>query len=347
MNLVAQVLISALTSTVAATIISVVLKYRYDVKLARITQELKIAYDLTQDRIRLRHDVLPQVANQVYRVRNKVRDVLGALEAGTALEASSLDELRQDAMALRDSLFNYRLILEMEELFRLFHGYLGKVEFFTSYLSNMDRPAVSTRVHQCGGSPIHHAPVRRADRGARPPPQRACRPPQPMLTCACATSAVTSSVPNHAIYQANRRVDMPLHISTAAAAACRSVPTGGPAAWREQPPPGSDEAHVVQVGVDAGEFGGQPLGLLGQQQLPDRGLRVGLALQQTRRQQHHNRVIQPRTDPAHGPLRSSAALQPPLLQGQAARAAACRQSTGTRGSRHPDCASDLPTAPER
>jgi hypothetical protein len=28
----------------------------------------------------------------------------------------------------------------------------------------------STRVHQCGGSPIHHAPARRADRGARPPP---------------------------------------------------------------------------------------------------------------------------------------------------------------------------------
>jgi hypothetical protein len=35
-----------------------------------------------------------------------------------------------------------------------------------------------------------------------------------MLTCTCATSAVTSSVPNHAIYQANRRIDMPLHIST-------------------------------------------------------------------------------------------------------------------------------------
>jgi hypothetical protein len=39
-----------------------------------------------------------------------------------------------------------------------------------------------------------------------------------MLTGTCATSAVTSSVPNHAIYQANRRIDMPLHISTAAGA---------------------------------------------------------------------------------------------------------------------------------
>jgi hypothetical protein len=45
----------------------------------------------------------------------------------------------------------------------------------------------------------------------------------------------------------------------------------------EQRPPRRDEALVVQVGVDTGEFGGQPLGLLGQQQLPDRGLRIGLA----------------------------------------------------------------------
>jgi hypothetical protein len=45
----------------------------------------------------------------------------------------------------------------------------------------------------------------------------------------------------------------------------------------EQPPPRRDEPVVVQVGVDADKFGGQPLGLLGQQQLPDRGLRIGLA----------------------------------------------------------------------
>src|SRR6266508_1955139 len=32
------------------------------------------------------------------------------------------------------------------------------------------RPAVPTRVHQCGGSPIHHAPARRAHPTARPPP---------------------------------------------------------------------------------------------------------------------------------------------------------------------------------
>jgi hypothetical protein len=48
----------------------------------------------------------------------------------------------------------------------------------------------------------------------------------------------------------------------------------------EQHPPGRDEAFVVQVGVDAGEFGGQPLGLLGQQQLPAGGLRVALAQHQ-------------------------------------------------------------------
>jgi hypothetical protein len=32
------------------------------------------------------------------------------------------------------------------------------------------RPAVSTRVHQCGGSPIHPVPTRRANQAARPPP---------------------------------------------------------------------------------------------------------------------------------------------------------------------------------
>jgi hypothetical protein len=36
------------------------------------------------------------------------------------------------------------------------------------------------------------------------------------LTDVCATSAVTSSVPNHAIYQAKHRLDKPLHISTPA-----------------------------------------------------------------------------------------------------------------------------------
>jgi hypothetical protein len=41
----------------------------------------------------------------------------------------------------------------------------------------------------------------------------------------------------------------------------------------EQRPPRRDEALVIQVGVDAGEF-------LGQQQFPDRGLRVTLAQHQ-------------------------------------------------------------------
>jgi hypothetical protein len=49
-----------------------------------------------------------------------------------------------------------------------------------------------------------------------------------------------------------------------------------------QPPvkqgsPRGDEALVVQVGVDRLQLGGQPLGLLGQQQLPDGGLRIGFA----------------------------------------------------------------------
>jgi len=39
------------------------------------------------------------------------------------------------------------------------------------------------------------------------------------LTDVCATSAVTSSVPNHAIYQAKHRLDKPLHISTRVASA--------------------------------------------------------------------------------------------------------------------------------
>jgi hypothetical protein len=38
-----------------------------------------------------------------------------------------------------------------------------------------------------------------------------------MLPSACAASAVTLPAPNHAIYQANRPIDKPLHISTPAA----------------------------------------------------------------------------------------------------------------------------------
>jgi hypothetical protein len=45
----------------------------------------------------------------------------------------------------------------------------------------------------------------------------------------------------------------------------------------KQRPPRRDEPLVVQEGIDLGQLGRQPLGLLGQQQLPDRGLRVALA----------------------------------------------------------------------
>jgi hypothetical protein len=45
----------------------------------------------------------------------------------------------------------------------------------------------------------------------------------------------------------------------------------------EQRPPRRDEALVVQEGVDLGELGGQALEFLGQQRLPQRGLRVALA----------------------------------------------------------------------
>jgi hypothetical protein len=61
------------------------------------------------------------------------------------------------------------------------------------------RPAVSTRVHQCGGSPIHHAPARRADHRARPPPDLAgshtsnTSPRPPPLA--------SSHAQDHAIYQ--------------------------------------------------------------------------------------------------------------------------------------------------
>jgi hypothetical protein len=62
------------------------------------------------------------------------------------------------------------------------------------------RPAVPTRVHQCGGSPIHHAPARRADHRARPPQNLAVghttitgllRPPR----------ASPTHAQHHAIYQ--------------------------------------------------------------------------------------------------------------------------------------------------
>ena len=49
----------------------------------------------------------------------------------------------------------------------------GRRVLSQGHLPASSRPAVPTRVHQCGGSPIHHAPARLADRRARPPPRRA------------------------------------------------------------------------------------------------------------------------------------------------------------------------------
>ena len=76
---------------------------------------------------------------------------------------------------------------------------------------------------------------------------------------------------------------------------------GRPRRAENSTPPGGDEVLVVQVGVDRLQLGGQPLGLLGQQQLPDGRLWVGLArhrcLQRTWRQENHNGVIQPSTGP--------------------------------------------------
>jgi hypothetical protein len=59
------------------------------------------------------------------------------------------------------------------------------------HLPASSRPAVSIRVHQCGGSPIHHAPAQRANHGARPPPSRNgfLRPPMNMPLGSPATSA--------------------------------------------------------------------------------------------------------------------------------------------------------------
>jgi hypothetical protein len=86
------------------------------------------------------------------------------------------------------------------------------------HLPASSRPAVPTRVHQCGGSPIHHArrgvPTREPGRHQR---QRlsASAPKHPEATFALRAPA-PHLCRNPAIYQAKRRLDKPLHISTAA-----------------------------------------------------------------------------------------------------------------------------------
>jgi hypothetical protein len=52
-------------------------------------------------------------------------------------------------------------------------GLTGRVPS-QGHLPADSRPAVPTRVHQCGGLPIHHAPARRAHPTARPPPDAFC-----------------------------------------------------------------------------------------------------------------------------------------------------------------------------
>jgi hypothetical protein len=89
------------------------------------------------------------------------------------------------------------------------------------HLPAESRPAVPTRLQQCGGLPIHHARARRAHPTARPPPDAFCdRTP--------ADNSMFQRRPryrplpqNHTIYQAKRSIDKPLHINTATALACR------------------------------------------------------------------------------------------------------------------------------
>src|SRR6266508_4278626 len=79
------------------------------------------------------------------------------------------------------------------------------------------RPAVLTRVHQCGGSPIHHAPARRAHPTARPPPGcMSCYPLHASQHHQVSKRSPRSCppAPNPAIYQAKRSLDKPFHIST-------------------------------------------------------------------------------------------------------------------------------------
>jgi hypothetical protein len=75
----------------------------------------------------------------------------------------------------------------------------------SGHLPASSRPAVSTRVRQCGGSPIHHAPARRANHGARPPPTGTAPPPR---RCTFHPGprrrALSSPAPNRAIDQAKQ-----------------------------------------------------------------------------------------------------------------------------------------------
>jgi hypothetical protein len=118
------------------------------------------------------------------------------------------------------------------------------------------------------GSRVRHRPIQRD--AAEPPPRDG-------VADFLAQRLVAQPVAVLEVQQAQQGVD-----------GNRRPPEPG----REQRPPRRDEALVVQVGVDPGEFDGQPLGLLGQQRVPQGGLGVGLAehrhLQRRELQQCHS-----------------------------------------------------------
>jgi hypothetical protein len=124
----ATVLTSVLTSTVVSAIIGAFLKYSFDrrilsmghdnqMRLAEITENLRIVHDAVLERDRQRREVLPRVAEQVYRLRNNARNLVNA---NVSLTSASRD-FQIDVQSIETFLFQYRILLENEGLFSLLH----------------------------------------------------------------------------------------------------------------------------------------------------------------------------------------------------------------------------------
>jgi hypothetical protein len=127
------ILTSALVSTAVSAILGALLKYNFDrrllaithqnqVDLVKLSEDLKVVHNAVLERDRQRREVLPRIAEQVYRIRNRTRSVLAASQDAN-LHSNENEQLQNEINELEIALYQYRVLLESEGLFLLVHRF--------------------------------------------------------------------------------------------------------------------------------------------------------------------------------------------------------------------------------
>ena len=133
MGVLITILTSALVSTAVSAILGAVLKYSFDrrllaithqnqVDLVRLSEDLKVVHNAVLERDRQRREVLPRIAEQVYRIRNRARSVL-ATSQGTHPHSNENEQLQNETNQLEVALYQHRVLLGSEGLFLLVHRF--------------------------------------------------------------------------------------------------------------------------------------------------------------------------------------------------------------------------------